>query len=62
VWSTEHDVARGAVGQHTLDMAVLPSRVLDLPVDGVRLGVDVATLRDVTAHGPTLLVFLRHFG
>ena len=43
-------------------MAVLPSRVLDLPVTGVRLGDDVATLADVTAGGPTLFVFLRHFG
>ncbi len=55
-------MATGAVRQHTLSMAVLPSRVLDLPVDGVRLGEGVATLRDVTAHGPALLVFLRHFG
>jgi len=43
-------------------MASLPSRVLDLPVSGVRLGDDVTTLRDVTAGRPTLLVFLRHFG
>jgi hypothetical protein len=38
----------------------IPSRFLDRSLEGVRL--DAATLRDVTARGPVLLVFLRHFG
>jgi hypothetical protein len=38
----------------------LPPNLLDRPLDGVRLDAD--TLRDVTARGPVLLVFLRHFG
>ncbi|MEM9514457.1 MAG: hypothetical protein AAGA42_06325 [Actinomycetota bacterium] len=42
-------------------MPVVPSDVLDLPVTGVRLG-GATTLRAVTNDGPTLLVFLRHFG
>jgi len=41
--------------------ARLPDWVLDLRIDGVRLGA-VSTLREVTADGPVLLVFLRHFG
>jgi hypothetical protein len=39
---------------------MLPASVLDLPIDGVR--TDAHTLRDLTADGPVLLVFLRHFG
>jgi hypothetical protein len=38
----------------------LPSNILDRPLDGVRL--DERSLRDVTARGPVLLAFLRHFG
>ena len=38
----------------------VPTHALDLPLDGVRLDGD--TLREVTARGPVLLVFLRHFG
>ena len=38
----------------------LPPHILDRPLDGVRLDGD--TLREVTARGPVLLVFLRHFG
>jgi len=38
----------------------LPDSVLDLPIDGVR--TDARTLRELTADGPVLLVFLRHFG
>jgi len=38
----------------------LPDSVLDLPIDGVR--TDARTLRELTAEGPVLLVFLRHFG
>jgi hypothetical protein len=38
----------------------LPASVLDLPIDGVRL--HAATLRELSADGPVLLVFLRHFG
>jgi hypothetical protein len=40
--------------------AQLPDSVLDLPIDGVRLGA--STLRELTADGPVTLVFLRHFG
>ena len=40
--------------------ARLPDSVLDLPIDGVRL--EAATVRDLAADGPVLLVFLRHFG
>ena len=38
----------------------LPDSVLDLPIDGVR--TDARTLRELTADGPVVLVFLRHFG
>ena len=40
--------------------AQLPNSVLDLPIDGVRL--DASNLRELTANGPVMLVFLRHFG
>ncbi|MEO1056796.1 MAG: hypothetical protein AAFY28_07770 [Actinomycetota bacterium] len=42
-------------------MTTVPSHVLDLPVTGVRLG-RATTFGAVTADGPILLVFLRHFG
>jgi hypothetical protein len=38
----------------------LPNSVLDLPIDGVR--TEATTVRELTADGPVLLVFLRHFG
>jgi hypothetical protein len=38
----------------------LSESVLDLPIDGVR--TNARTLRELTANGPVLLVFLRHFG
>jgi hypothetical protein len=38
----------------------LADPVLDLPIHGVRL--NASTLRELTAGGPVLLVFLRHLG
>lgn len=38
----------------------LPATLLDRPVTGHRLRGD--TLGENLSHGPTLLVFLRHFG
>jgi len=41
-------------------VAHLADSVLELPIDGVRIGA--STLRELTGGGPVLLVFLRHFG
>ncbi|MFP4322626.1 MAG: SelL-related redox protein [Anaerolineales bacterium] len=41
-------------------MQKIPTAVLDTPVEGVNL--TIGTLRDQLSNGPTLLVFLRHFG
>jgi hypothetical protein len=42
-----------------MDVA-LPDGITRQPVSGVNLGV--GTLGEIVAGGPTLLVFLRHFG
>jgi len=57
-WATEGSTTHA----HSMQLpARLPSSVLDLPIDGVRLGA-ASKLRELTAEGPVLLVFLRHFG
>ena len=42
-------------------MRAVPSRVLARPIEGFRLD-GATTLREISSGGPTLLVFLRHFG